>query len=241
MIEKVEGIVLSTVDYKETSKILNVLTKEHGLIGIMSKGCKSIKSPLRFCSNNFTYASFNIYYKKDKLSTLVSCDILDYFKNIKKDILLMSYLNYLCSLTKEVVKQDASKNIYEILISGLKKINEGLNPLIITNIIELKFLDYLGVPVNLDECVICGSSKIVNLSILKGGYVCSKCNNEPLVDTKTIKMLRMYYYVDINKITEIKVSENTTNEINMFLTSYYEHNTGLYLKSKKFIENVMNI
>lgn len=35
---QVEGIVLSETNYSESSKILNVLTKELGLIGIMSKG-----------------------------------------------------------------------------------------------------------------------------------------------------------------------------------------------------------
>lgn len=242
MIEKVEGIVLSTTDYKETSKILNVLTKEHGLIGIMSKGCKSLKSPNRVCSSTFTYGVFNIYYKKDKLSTLVSCDILDYFKNIRTDIEKVSYLNYLCSLTKNVLKQEKNDNIYNILISGIKKIEEGLNPLVITNIIELKYLDYLGVPVNLDECVVCGSNKVINLSIYHGGYVCASCNqNANIVDPKTIKMLRMYYYVDISKITSLSISDKVINEINTFLNVYYEHNTGLYLKSKKFLESVMKI
>ena len=46
-IKKLEGIVLSETNYSESSKILNVLTKENGIIGVMSKGCRKIKSPLR--------------------------------------------------------------------------------------------------------------------------------------------------------------------------------------------------
>ena len=44
---EVEGIILSTQDYGETSKILNVITKEYGVIGVIAKGCKSLKSNLR--------------------------------------------------------------------------------------------------------------------------------------------------------------------------------------------------
>lgn len=242
MIEKVEGIVLSSTDYSETSKILNVYTREYGLIGIMSKGCKKVNSPLRLVSSNFTYGVWNIYYKKDKLSTLVSCDVINHFKNIRSDIELISYLNYLASLTKSVLKQENNIKIYEIFINGILKIEEGLNPLVITNIIELKYLDYLGVPVNLDECVSCGSTKIVNLSAYNGGYVCANCNQSTeYVDPKTIKMLRLYYYVDISKIKELKISDKVVHEINSFLSIYYEHFTGLYLKSKKFLENLMNI
>ena len=36
MIE-VEGIVVSETNYSETSKVLNVMTKEQGLIGIIPK------------------------------------------------------------------------------------------------------------------------------------------------------------------------------------------------------------
>ena len=38
MIETVEGMIVSVIPYKESSKILNVFTKEHGLIGMMAKG-----------------------------------------------------------------------------------------------------------------------------------------------------------------------------------------------------------
>lgn len=242
MIEKVEGIVLSTTDYGESSKILNVFTKKYGVIGVISKGCKNVKSSNRIASSNFTYGIFNIYYKKDKLSTLKSCDIINYFKNIRSDIELISYLNYISGLTRSVLKQDNNPKIYDIFINAILKIESGLNPLVITNIVEVKYLDFLGVPVNLDECVGCGSSKIVNLSAYAGGYVCHKCNqNVEYTDPKTIKMLRMYYYVDISKITELKISDKVINEINSFLTAYYEHFTGLYLKSKKFLENLMNI
>ena len=46
-IESFEGIVLSETNYSESSKILNVLTSEYGLLGIISKGCRNLKSKLR--------------------------------------------------------------------------------------------------------------------------------------------------------------------------------------------------
>ena len=43
-IEEVEGIVLGETNYSKSSKILNILTKEYGLIGVMSKGSRNLKS-----------------------------------------------------------------------------------------------------------------------------------------------------------------------------------------------------
>ena len=64
-IESFDGIVLSETNYSESSKILNVLTKEYGLIGVMSKGCRNIKSKLRGVSRKLVYGTFHVYYKEN--------------------------------------------------------------------------------------------------------------------------------------------------------------------------------
>lgn len=240
MIETLEGIILSTQDYGETSKILNIITLKYGIIGVIAKGCKNIKSNLRSCTDKLTYGYFNIYYKKDKLSTLSSVDIIDNLKNIKKDINKISYATYLLELAGQVIKQSYKNGVLELLIEALKKINEDYDPLVIMNILELKYLDFLGVMPVIDCCAKCGkTTSISTLSSYAGGYLCNSCRtNEKIVSDKTIKILRMFYYVDISKISKIEIGKEVKSEINQFLDEYYDRYTGLYLKSKKFISNL---
>ena len=141
------------------------------------------------------------------------------------------------------MKHNYNDDIFDIMISAIIKINEGFDPLVITNILELKYLHYLGVMPILDECAVCGSkTSIATLSSSKGGLVCNKCrNNERMVDVKTIRLIRMLYYVDIKKITNLDISIKIKMEINSFLDEYYDLYTGLYLKSKKFIEELNKI
>ena len=115
--------------------------------------------------------------------------------------------------------------------------------MVITNIVELKYLEFLGVMPILDACSICGSkTNIVTLSSDKGGYVCKNCyTKEYVVDEKTIKLIRLFYYVDLSKISKLDVSNKVKNEINRFLDDYYDRYTGLYLKSKNFIKNLNKI
>ncbi len=242
MIE-VEGIVISETNYSETSKVLNVMTKEYGLIGIMAKGCRNIKSPLRSVSTKLTYGKFIIYYKENKLSTLKEVTIINPFKNLKKDITKISYASYLLELSEQVLKQNNNEEIFNLLIEALKKIDEGYDPLVILNIIELKYLDYLGIMPVIDSCAVCGKkTNIVTLSSYKGGYICNNCyNHENIVSEKAIKLIRMFFYVDISKITKLEVSDQTKNEINIFLNDYYDRYAGLYLKSKKFIRDLQKL
>ena len=240
VIEKVKGIILSETNYSESSKVLNVLTKEHGKIGVISKGCRNLMSKLRSVSMKFRYGSFNIYYKEDGLSTLISVDVIDWFKEIKSNLNKIGYASYLLDLTNQVLKETSSDDIFDILEAALLKIENGFDEAIITNIVELKYLYYLGVMPRLDCCSICGSSEnIVTISGDHGGYVCSSCyTNEYIVDPKTIKLLRMFYYVDINKIKELNILDKNKREINMFLEKYYDRYTGLYMKSKDFLKQI---
>lgn len=235
----IEGFVLNTLKYGENSKILNILTNDKGIIGVISKGCLKEKSKLRVVSANFVYAVFHIYYKENKLGTLISADVINYLINTKSDIEKLGYLSYLSELTKNVYKHSNNPNIYDIFISAIKKQEEGFNSKVITNIVEIKFLNYLGVGLYLDGCVVCDEGKVVSISHNKGGYVCSKHRTtEPLYDASVLKMIKLYYYVDISKISELNIKDDVINQIDNFLTIYYKDYTGLYLKSKNFLDNI---
>ncbi len=236
MIKSIKGVVISETPYKESSKILNILTEE-GIIGVISKGCKSLKSPLRVVSNKLTYAEYIIYYHEDSLSTLKEGNIINNLTNIKTDLKLISYLIYITDLTKQVINEGDKSKIFNDYINTVLKIEEGLNPTILTNILEVKYLDYLGAPINFNSCVKCGNtSDIVTISSIEGGYICKNCyTNEIIYDNKVIKMLKMYYLVDIKTIKELNISENVINSINDFLTDYYDTYTGIYIKSKDFL------
>lgn len=237
---EVEGIVLTETNYSESSKILNVITKDYGLIGVLSKGCRNMKSKLRGVSRKLVYGTFHIYYKESSLSTLIGVDVINSFSNILMDLERVSYTSFILDLVNQVIKENDDPNIFDLLKDTLLKIDEGFTPIVLTNILELKLLEYLGVKPSIDYCSVCGSSKnIVTISSLKGGYVCGNCyENDGIVSDKTIKMLRLFYYVDIKNITKLEVSSSIIKEINMFLDDYYDRYTGIYLKSKHFIKEL---
>ena len=67
-VSKLEGIVIKEIDFKESSKILTILTRKYGAISVISKGCKKLSSKLRSASLKLTYAYFYVNYKEDKIS-----------------------------------------------------------------------------------------------------------------------------------------------------------------------------
>ncbi len=237
---KVKGIIISDTNYSESSKILNVLTKEYGLIGIIAKGCRNLKSKLRSVSTKLTYGYFYINYKENTLSTLLEVDVLNDFKTIKTNLTKIGYALYLVDFARQVEMENKDEQIFNILEAALVKIEEGFDPGIITNIVELKYLFFLGVRPELNKCSKCGSTKnIVTISGDSGGYICKNCyTNEYITDEKTVKLLRMFEFVDISKIKELNILDRNKKEIDTFLESYYLRYTGLYLKSKDFLSQI---
>ena len=51
----------------------------------------------------------------------------------------------------------------------------------------------------------------------------------------------MLKYVDISKISKLDVSDVVKKEINTFIDEYYDRYSGLYLKSKDFLKNIVKL
>ena len=242
MLKKIRGIVVSEVPYKDSSKVLNILCEE-GVIGVVSKGCKRNNSPLRVISNKLTLGEYVIYYNESKLSTLKEGSVIDNFNNIKNDLNKISHATYITDLVNQVMKQNADPTVFSLYVSALKKIDEGINETVVMNILEIKLLDYLGVGINLNGCAKCGSTReIVTIDPDVGGYICKNCyTNEIIYDERVRKMLRMYYLVEIDSIKELKIKDYVIDSINKFLSVYYDRYTGLYIKSKEFLDRNIKI
>lgn len=239
MYKKIEGIVISEYPFEESSKIIKVFTKD-GVVDIIAKGAKKLKSPFFSVTTKLSYGVFNIMYKESGLSKLVDVDIINDYRNIKRDIVKTSYATYITELIDKVYKHENNVNLFDLYIQGLEKISDGYDPMVVTNILRLKLLDYLGIKPIIDRCVECGNTTdIVTISSYYGGYICKYClKNEKIISTKTINLIRGLYYVDINKIKKIDIPNEIKKELDEFIDDYYDRYSGIYLKSKIFLEAV---
>lgn len=232
---KTRGIVLSETPYSETSKILNVLTEDYGLIGIISKGSRNLKNKLRGVSNKMCYCEYTINYKEKGLSTLIEGSTINSFKNIYVDMKKAMYSFYLMDLSSQVLKENNNKEIFGLLINALIKINDGLSPELISNIIEIKLLDYLGVSLNLEECSICGSKdNLITIDITSGGVICKNCYSDGyIMNPKALHLMSLLKKVDIEKLETLEITdEDIFKEIDKFIYEYYTSYTGIYIKKK---------
>ena len=79
-------------------------------------------------------------------------------------------------------------------------------------------------------------------SIREGGFICHRCiHKDPYhlkVSPATVKLLRIFYYLDIETFREYFGKRGNKKELKKVIDAYYDEYSGLYLKSKKFLDQM---
>ena len=246
MLQRVEGIVLRTNPYGESNLILTLLTRELGKIGVVARGAKKTNSRLASSSQLFTYGSFLIQ-KGSGLGTLSQGEIIHSFRDLREDLVATSYASLLVELTDKAVEEKKNNPfLFELLYQLLNYMNEGTDAEVLAYIYLTKMIPVLGLHPFFDECINCGCSAndclFVAFSVKEGGFLCQNCkqidNYSFKVSEKVVKLLRLFYHFDVHRLGKIEVSEGTKKQLQTLLFAYYDEYSGIYLKSRKFLEQL---
>ncbi|CAM3811056.1 DNA repair protein RecO [Mesobacillus zeae] len=243
MLEKCEGIVIRTTDYGETNKIVTLYTREWGKVGVMARGAKKPNSRLSAVTQLFTYGYF-LVQRGSGLGTLQQGDMVSSMRSIREDIFLTAYASYIAELTdKSTDEKKPNPFLFELLYQTLQYVNEEYDPEILANIYEMKMLNVLGLYPVLDKCVNCGNREgVFAFSIREGGLLCHQCLGiDPYhfkISSGAVKLLRLFYMLDLSRLGNISVKEETKAELKKVITAYYEEYSGLHLKTKRFLNQM---
>lgn len=243
MLKKIEGIVIRTTDYGESHKVVAIFSREAGKISAMARGAKKTNSRLSAVSQPFTYGYFLIQTGKG-LGTLQQGEIISSLRGIKEDIFKTAYATYLVELVdRSTQNNEPNPFLFELLFQSLNYISDDYDPAIITHIFEMKMLHVLGLYPELRQCAVCGNTEgKFGFSIKENGLICHRCMDKdphhlPL-SPGAIKLLRLFYFFDLNRLGKISVKDETKKELKQAIDLYYEEYSGLHLKSKRFLDQM---
>ncbi|NPC93351.1 DNA repair protein RecO [Bacillus sp. WMMC1349] len=246
MLTKCEGIVLRTNDYGESNKIITILTREHGKIGLLARGAKKPNSRLSAISQPFLYASF-LFRKSSGLGTLEQGEMIESMRHIREDLFLTAHAAYIAELIdKGTEEKKPNPFLFELFLQSLQRLNEGTDPDIITNLIEVKMLGVIGLYPEFDECVYCKSKEgTFHFSIRENGFICHRCfAKDPYrvpLSPPAVRLLRLFYYFDLARLGNVSVKKETKEELKRVIRLYYDEYSGIFLKSRRFIEQMDNM
>ncbi|MFC7060666.1 DNA repair protein RecO [Halobacillus seohaensis] len=243
MLEKVEGIVIRTRDYGETHKIVTLLTREKGKIGVMVRGAKKPKSRMSSITQPFIHGQFLIHIGSG-LGSMSQGEMLSSLRSIREDIIKTAYASYLAELSDKLIdEKHPDPFIYEQLLQTLVWMDEGKDCEILVMMYELKLYRKAGFAPKVDACTNCGNETgPFAFSVAEGGYLCFRCKHidphsygltEPLS-----KLLRLFLHMDVKRLGQISMKEENKNKLRLLMDEYYDRYGGYFLKSKKFLKQI---
>ncbi|WFR65242.1 DNA repair protein RecO [Paenibacillus amylolyticus] len=245
MLYRVEGIVIRSMDYGEGNKIITLCTESGGKVGVLVRGAKKPKSRHAALVQPFTYGQY-VYFRNTGLGTLNAGEIVESYHELREDLFKASYASYACELLDRVLQDEETGTFwFKQLKACLQALKEEKDPVVITSLYEMKILQAAGYGPQLDECISCNQERPdeqLFISPRLGGVLCRACKHfDPpamSVSPKALKLLRVFAQLDLQRLGNISVSESTRDEIKKLMRAFMDHQLGLNLKSRSFLDQM---
>ncbi|MEC5377529.1 DNA repair protein RecO [Staphylococcus hominis] len=248
MLEKQKGIIIKSVDYGESDKIITILNEHGAKIPIMVRRAKKSKTGLQAHTQLFVYGLF-IYNKWKGMGTLSSIDVINQYYQLRLDIFDSSYAT-LCveAIDRSLEPNEVSLYHYKLLEFVLNKISEGNSAQLMSIIVLLKCMNKFGFGAFFDYCAITGDtdqSKLIAYSFKYDGTISETVlNNDPYalkLSNKTFYLLDILQKLPIDKMNHFNINQALLDEMSELMIILYREYAGMYFKGQKLINQLKRL
>ncbi len=236
--EFVDAIVLKSLDYKDSSKILYLYT-EKGLLSVIAHGVKKMNSINRVLSQNGNL--IRITFTKGNFPSLKEGELVNDYEMIKSDILSYTYLNHIMELVNNTISEDLDHpKMFNFLKKIFKLFNDLVDPEMLSFIFELKLLYFLGYGLNFKQCNICDKNEFLVFNVDNGGLVCKEhlSFNQESFDSDIYIQLAKLYFIDINEFKTVDLTSNQRVIIRHIIDLLFDQYVSFKTKSRKIIQQL---
>jgi DNA repair protein RecO (recombination protein O) len=175
------SIVLQTHPYSDTSKILRLLTVQHGPQSVMARGALRPRSRLSGVLEPFAEGTATFYLRPDReLHTLSGFDLIRERQALGRDLRRYAAASVLCELVLRLAPAERDDALFAALASGLDALLEAAAPSVpaVGLAAIWALVDVLGFAPEVSACSRCGESlqgRGGRLDVREGDLVCDHC------------------------------------------------------------------
>ncbi len=185
---KTEGIVLSKLDFQESSKIVRVYTKDYGKKSFIVKAARSKTSKTGNIVDPLNHLEL-VFYQKDSRDIQIISDaaLINFYPRIKNDYESLIYCSAITELIDRLIHEaDPNERLLKGTLRIFKLINEEVSKAKMYFVKYLFFLlDELGYQLQSEKCSSC-SARLDNVPKIgfnyEKGFLCNNCMSNQLIN-----------------------------------------------------------
>jgi DNA repair protein RecO (recombination protein O) len=240
------AIVIRSLNYGESDKIVTFFTKDFGKLKGIAKGARRSRKRFQNALGLFSHLRL-IFFDKEGMGLVraESCDILHSFPKIKEDLKKILYGNYYLELANEMAgEREGNREAFELLLSFLSNL-EAMEPQEEQlRLFEIRMLSLFGYRPNMRRCDLCKKDwedlkKIptVSFSLERGALVCERCsktwNNLIPLSLGTARLIEKISQMELSKIQRLRFTLQALSESRELLPKFISYQLGKEMKSLK--------
>ena len=174
----IKGIVLRSVDTKESDKILTLLTAGMGKVSVVAKGARSRRSKVTAATQLLAYSEL-VLSESHGWQYLSEASTIELFDGVRQDVELLSLASYFAELTEAVAYEESEAGeILSLLLNALYALGHLKKPPeLVRAAFEMKLMSLIGFEPLLERCAYCGAEQPQQpvLDIAGGILRCQRC------------------------------------------------------------------
>lgn len=176
MLTTVKGLVIRTVDIKETDRLITIFTEEKGVVTALARGARTLKSRKMAATMQFCYGNYVLYGQGDKL-WVKEAELLESFFDIRQSIEGLSLAGYIAEVLSEVAVEEAERELLRLSLNSLYAIAKGKYSLTkVKAAFEIRAASILGFMPDVLSCNNCGERSGDFFFDIMGGIIeCRAC------------------------------------------------------------------
>src|SRR5438045_1311686 len=175
---RAEAIVLKTIDFGETDRILTLLTRHFGKVSVVAKGIRKPTSRLAGHAEPLTHATYQLARGRN-LDVLTGAESRALYRSLREDLHGIAAGWYIAELADRfALERSPSAPPFALLESALRHLAAGYAPALVCRWFDLQLLDRTGFRPELGRCIQCRTApaEVTNAWIVDSGSLgCATC------------------------------------------------------------------
>ena len=224
---KTEGLVLRETDYKESDKLLTVLTKDRGQLTLRARGVRSRSSKLKAGCQLLAYCEFTIFENRGYMLVDEAVPI-ELFMPLREDIELLSLGSYIAQVAEVLSQEDEpDPALLSLSLNSLFALSRLRLPQeLVKGVFELRAACLAGYTPMLECCSVCQNPDPERFHVSGGVVQCTACaipgdtGIRLPVHPGTLAAMRYITLCDMKRIFSFTLSEEGIRELSDLSETY---------------------
>jgi len=179
------AVLLRSFDYSETSRVLRLYTKDHGLVSVMAKGVRRSGARGQGALDTFSRGELTAYIRPTRdLQTFKEFAVEEAGGSLGRDVLRFTGASVLAEIVLVHAGPDPSPQVFERLTNALRRIDAEPRAEVVGAVLAEGWMlvTTLGYEPQIEGCIECGitlgATEVLRFDFSGGGVRCSDCASD---------------------------------------------------------------